>query len=651
MHPSRPVASPRGRGIAAIRPSTRLALVAALCLAVGAIVGVSAPAPADAAAGRTAITAGRSHSCAVTSTAGVDCWGDNLYGQLGDGTLLSRWTPVAVVGLPGAVKAISASGDHTCALTKAGGVACWGSNSHGQLGDGGTTDSPVPVDVVGLSTGVRAISAGYAHTCAITKDGAALCWGANYNGALGDGTTTDRLTPVVVSGLAAGVVSISAGGDDSCAVTTAGAAKCWGANYRGVLGDGTTTTRLTPVNVVGLTRGVVAISAGAYVTCAITDAGAAKCWGSNVGDGTRLDRLTPTQVVGLQRGVKRIEAGETHTCALKKGGAAFCWGANYYGAIGDGTTSDRLRPAAVSGMKTGVTAITAGGDHTCALAPRGVPKCWGDGLRGQVGDDTLTNRSKPVKVRFLPVPDDSTPPVWTKLPTNGMQLGAQLNPAILGDCDSYHMPVKISWLASDPESGIHHYAHGLEAEATDASNIVFGTSTTRTGWVDDAACGGGGNDQEFYAYNNAGLYSEDAYWSDQVLEVVQDDATQDLGWDVPHLEYAGQWSTSACNCWSGGTTQKTKKSAAAVTLHVPDSYGGGYGVGLVMAEGPGRGKAAVFVDNVKVATVDTRSPTAVNRTVVWRQALATGSHTIKVVNLATPGRQRIDVDAFVLMRK
>lgn len=631
----------------------RLAVAAAF---VAAASGLSTAAPAAAATGRTAITAGVGHTCALNAAGGVECWGDNQLGQIGDGTLLNRWTPVGVTGLSSGVKAISAGGDHTCALTTAGGVRCWGSNESGQLGDGTTTDRPTPVNVVGLGSGVAAISAGIDHTCALTTNGAVKCWGANRSGQLGDGTTDDQPVPVDVTGLGSSVSAVSAGGSHTCALTAGRAMKCWGANYAGQLGDGTTTDRPAPVTVSGLGSGVAMISAGGSdATCALTTAGAAKCWGYNytgaVGDGTTVNRLVPTNVKGLGNGVATISTGLYRACAITTAGALKCWGSNFSSQLGDGTTTNRLTPVNVTGLTSGVTSVTAGGrGHTCALAARGTPKCWGEGYLGQLGDDTLQNRSTPVNVVYTTIPVDSTPPVWTKLPTNAMNLGATLDPAILGDCDSYNMPVTVSWAASDPQSGIHHYAFGLEAGPYDGQAQTE-TSTVRTAWVDDAACGGGGNDQEFYAFNRAGLYSDDAYWPDSVLTVFQDDGTME-GWTDPiPMTYQGSWSTSACNCWSGGTTQWTRQSAASVQLAVPDSYGGAYGIGLLMAKGPDRGKAAVFVDNVKVATVDTYSATKSNRTVVWRQALAAGPHTVRVVNLATPGRPRIDVDAVVLMRK
>ncbi len=166
-----------------------------------------------------------------------------------------------LVGLSDAL-AISAGASHTCAMISTGGIMCWGTNNFGQLGNGTKTDSLAPVEVFGLTSGVAAISAGVAHTCAQTAAGGVKCWGYNNAGQLGDGTTTDRPTPVEVSGLSSGVTTVAAGGLHTCALTAAGGVKCWGYNGSGQLGDGTTTDHFTPVEVSGLSSGVSAIIAG-----------------------------------------------------------------------------------------------------------------------------------------------------------------------------------------------------------------------------------------------------------------------------------------------------------------------------------------------------------------------------------------------------
>ncbi len=354
----------------------------------------------------TQVAAGGNHSCALTTAGAVHCWGDNGIGQLGDGTTTQRTTPVAVTGLGAGVAAIAAGSNHSCALTTAGAVHCWGSNGNGQLGDGSTTSQSTPVAVSGLDSGVAAIAAGNSHTCALTTAGAVLCWGFNGSGQLGDGSTTQRTTPVAVSGLGSGVAAIAAGRHHSCALTTAGAVQCWGNNNSGQLGDGSTMGRSTPVAVSGLDSGVAAITAGSQHSCARTTAGAVRCWGSNfngqLGNGTTTDSTTPVAVSGLDSGVAAIAAGHNvHTCALTTAGAVRCWGWNVYGQLGDGSTMGRSTPVAVSSLGSGVATIVAGTSHSCARTTAGAAHCWGDNFFGQLGDGSTTHRTTPVAVSGL----------------------------------------------------------------------------------------------------------------------------------------------------------------------------------------------------------------------------------------------------------
>ncbi len=351
------------------------------------------------------VTTSDRHTCALTTAGGIKCWGDNSAGELGDRTTEDRSTPVDVIGLSSGVAALSADADgiHTCALTSIGGVKCWGNNYYGQLGDGTTADKLTPVDVVGLGSGVASVTNSDYHTCALTTAGGVKCWGHNGFGQLGDGTKVDKVAPVDVVSLGSGVKAISAEGFRTCALTTAGGVKCWGAYDFGQLGDGTHGDKTTPVDVVGLASDVIAISAGGAHNCALTTAGGVKCWGANhwgqVGDGTDDQKLTPMDVVGLGSGVAAISAGAEHTCALMATGGVKCWGANDYGQLGDGMmTRSQLTPVDVVGLGSGVAAISAGYDSTCALTTRGDVKCWGTNDHGQLGDGTTTGRSLPGNV-------------------------------------------------------------------------------------------------------------------------------------------------------------------------------------------------------------------------------------------------------------
>lgn len=292
------------------------------------------------------VDAGDAHTCGVTATGAVKCWGDNWAGQLGNGSTEDQTAPVDVVGLSAGVVDVTAGGAHSCALLETGSVMCWGWNPWGALGDGSTTSSAVPVEVDGLSNVVQ-VDTGGTHSCAVDRVGAAFCWGRNMNGQIGDATGVDRLTPVGVNGHDGDVLSLSAGAAHTCAVSEGGAVTCWGWNFDGQLGDSTRTTRLAPVPVAGLAQGVTQASAGLWHTCARTSAGAALCWGANrskqIGDRTARTRTTPTRVLGLQAGVLQVHAGGAHTCARVGGGSVRCWGDNEDGQIGD-NSSFSLRP-------------------------------------------------------------------------------------------------------------------------------------------------------------------------------------------------------------------------------------------------------------------------------------------------------------------
>ena len=351
----------------------------------------------------TQVTVGDSHTCALTREGAVKCWGINGAGQLGDGSMTNRSTPVDVSGLASGVSAIAAGEAHTCALTRNGEVKCWGFNAHGELADASLTNRTTPVDVGGLA-GVSAITAGNDHTCALVSGGGVKCWGRNDAGQLGDASlTANRTAPVDVIGLGSGVTAITAGGEYTCALTSSGAVKCWGFNGFGQLGDGSLTTRTTPVDVSGLGSGVTAIAAGGVHTCALTSSGAVKCWGNNVfgqlGNADLIsNRTTPFDVDGLGSGISAIVAGSHHTCALTIGGAAKCWGRNANGQLGDTSKMDRSTPADVSGLGSNVSAIAAGGAYTCALTSDGAAKCWGN-KEGPLGSSS-TDSTTPEDVNF-----------------------------------------------------------------------------------------------------------------------------------------------------------------------------------------------------------------------------------------------------------
>lgn len=352
--------------------------------------------------GVTAISIGHRHSCALTTAGGVKCWGINFNGEVGDGTTTDRLSPVDVTGLSSGVAAISAGTSHTCALMSTGGVKCWGAGGSGRLGDGTVTRRLSPVDVVGLPGPVASISAGQSHTCAVMADGTARCWGDNSFGKAGDGSgISQRLTPVAVVGISS-VQSIVAGGGHTCATLTSGGVRCWGRNEFGQLGIGQGVEYSSPAPVLGLANGYGSVRAGGFHSCAVTAIGGLRCWGKNdngqLGDGTTTDRFSPVHVAGLTHGVAAVTTGEIHSCALLTTGGLKCWGNNGQGRLGDGTALERLTPVDVTGLTSGVLAVSAGTAHTCALTAAGGVKCWGLNTLGRLGDGTTASRTTPVDV-------------------------------------------------------------------------------------------------------------------------------------------------------------------------------------------------------------------------------------------------------------
>ena len=304
------------------------------------------------------------------------------------------------------ITAIAAGGGHTCALltentVNAGSsgatVSCWGRNFSGQIGDGTTDNRSPPVLVEGIIT-ATAIATGSEHTCALLEDQTIMCWGGNFSGQIGDGTTNNHASPVLVEGITT-ATAIATGGGHTCALLEDRTVICWGFNPDGQIEDETTFKRLTPVIIHGITT-ATAIVAGSNHTCVLLADSTVNCWGDNlygqIGDGTEISRSTPVLVSGIAN-AKAISASADHTCALLSDGKMKCWGNNSSGQIGDGTEINRLIPVSVAGVNT-ATAITTGYSHTCALLLEGAIECWGYNNSGQLGDGTDINRLTPTPV-------------------------------------------------------------------------------------------------------------------------------------------------------------------------------------------------------------------------------------------------------------
>jgi alpha-tubulin suppressor-like RCC1 family protein len=291
---------------------------------------------------------------------------------------------------------------HTCALAPSGQAYCWGWNANGRLGDNTTTDRSTPVAVQQGGVTFASITAGADESCGLTSAGAAYCWGSNWAGQLGDNTTTDRSTPVAVQQGGVTFASITAGWAHTCGLTSGGAAWCWGVNWFGQLGDNTTTDEHIPVAVHQGGVTFASMTAGWTHTCGLTSAGAAYCWGYNdigeLGDNTTTDEHVPVAV--QQGGVTfaSITTGGWHTCGITGAGVAWCWGYNSNGQLGDNTTTERDVPTAVQQGPVTFTSITTGRLHTCGITGAGAVWCWGANGNGQLGDNTTTDRHTPVAV-------------------------------------------------------------------------------------------------------------------------------------------------------------------------------------------------------------------------------------------------------------
>ena len=338
----------------------------------------------------TLIRAGFDMNCVVDSS-NVKCWGYNDYGGLGNATNLHTQAPAGVSGLTTDVNDLSTGEGHNCAIVDTdgdtiGGLKCWGWNAYGQIGDATTVDKWEPVDVSGMTSGVRDAGAGYYHTCAVLQTGGVKCWGRNTYGQVGDGTLEDKVAPQDVTGLAAGAAAVASGQDHSCALMVSGGMKCWGRNAWGELGNDSTTSSATPVDVVSLGGTVTAISLGSWHTCALIEGGAVQCWGWNgngqLGDGTSDNSHVPKTVEGLS--AEQVAAGYSATCARLADGGVKCWGSGGYGQIGDGSMNSRWTPTDVVGLPSSATAISVGRFHVCALLDTGAVMCWGSDAHGQI---------------------------------------------------------------------------------------------------------------------------------------------------------------------------------------------------------------------------------------------------------------------------
>jgi alpha-tubulin suppressor-like RCC1 family protein len=340
----------------------------------------------------TDVATGANHACGVLATGLVQCWGENVYGQLGNNANVASSTAVDVIGVASAL-AVAAGYSHSCALIAGGSVKCWGSNDVGQLGDPTVSASPIAVSVTGMSNAI-AISANRSTTCALQSSGTVACWGTVPG--LGNAASA-----VEIAGMS-GSTALSVGSDHICAVRS-GQVWCQGANGSGQLGNNSTAPVTVPVQALGIATGATAVSAGDTHTCAVVS-GAVYCWGNNavgqIGDGALIGlRLSPTLVPGLS-GVVAIEAKYSNSCAVLSGGALRCWGENSTGRLGNNTGIGSATPVAVHGISDAIR-VSLGERFTCVLRTSGSVECWGANASGQLGNAAAFQSNVPVQVGNL----------------------------------------------------------------------------------------------------------------------------------------------------------------------------------------------------------------------------------------------------------
>jgi hypothetical protein len=332
----------------------------------------------------------------------IRLWGDNSSGQLGNGTTTARSSPVSVVGGFTDWCQISAGSGHTVAVRADGTTWAWGSNVSGQLGDNTATSRRSPVSVVGGFTDWCQVGAGGYHTMAVRMSGSAWSWGDNCRGQLGDGTTTTQSSPVSVVGGFSNWCAVSAGLRQTVAVRLNGTIWAWGRNSYGLLGDGTNTSRSSPVSVVGGFCDWCTVSASSSHSVAVRSSGTAWSWGLNapsrLGDGTTINRSSPVSVLGGFCDWYHTSGGEFHTVAVRLEGTAWAWGDNGSGQLGRGNTAGSTSPVSVVGGFSDWCQISAGFEHTVAVRTVGTTWAWGYNSAGRLGDGTTTRRSSPVSV-------------------------------------------------------------------------------------------------------------------------------------------------------------------------------------------------------------------------------------------------------------
>lgn len=540
----------------------------------------------------------------------------NIYLKASSPGLASACSTVINIGA--SISAVAAGDQHTCAISRSN-VYCWGRNDYGQLGNGTISASAnTPVQVVDV-TGTGALSdiihvaAGYRYTCAVKSDGSVYCWGYNGYGNLGDNTTTNRLLPTQVKGVAntgflTGISKISIGGTQqgvahTCALSTGGSVYCWGYNGYGQLGSNNTTNYSVPVQVLGVgaagtLSNIRGISAGGYHghTCAVNTSNAVFCWGHNasgqLGDNTATNRSVPVQVVGvngsgLLGSIANVSTGSYHTCANSSGGDVYCWGNNTNGQLGINSTTQYSHPRQVfstsgAGTLTGITSVVAGGysttnGSTCAVSGAGALYCWGFNNSGQLGDNSVTQRTYPVQV----------------VGVGGTGMLTDVQSVVLGGGPSYahtcavHTNGEISCFGSNQVGNLGNGASYVTAQQTPVKVLQLNAVVfTNVASSNDHACAVSGGKVYCWGYNNVGQLGDGTTTARTTPVPVLGVGGTGLLSDIVSLSIGGNHSysdsytcalssTGVVYCWGGnnngqlGDGSTTNRSSPVVVQGLP----------------------------------------------------------------------------------
>ncbi len=632
------------------------ALVLVACLLPGVVTPVlatpSVATPDPNAAGT--ISAGGRMACATMADGHARCWGaGGVPGRaaLGDGGAAGSLLPVQVSGITSAVSIAAPEiwGDSFgpgCVRLSDTHVSCWGTDAKGSNGtnSGGSVNAPAALSGGG---GYSSMDTTLGFGCAV-EAGKVACWGDNTYGQLGLGAEDSSAHPVpaYVPGITT-AEAVDVGGQFACAILANTTVTCWGANWYGQLGDGTTTSSASPVAVQGVTGAVQISAGGSYGTaCAVIDDGTIACWGSDVygklGDGPEPSAPVGTvvQVSGISTAVQ-VSVGGSNACALLQAGTVQCWGYGASGALGNGTygvlpTYNAEVPVAVADL-TGVNSISVGMDFACAVVLGGAADCWGDNTYGQLGNGTKTTSNIPVPVVMG---QDTTAPTVTKAPWVIPQTRWQLTSGALAST----VRLEVHWTGADtagPGSGIDHFrldrtTDGGSTWRTLASAIADGGADTMYVAVAPST---GTVRFRVTAYDHAGNASTSTAGPSMTVRVNQQ--------GVAAAVYRGTWTTKTVSGDSGGTDKRTSAKGASVTYTFS-----GRAFALVTSSSASTGDVDVYVDGkLQPTPLVTTTGIGKPRWVVWsRRWTSVGTHVIRLVNRATATRPVLAVDAFVVVR-